>query len=225
MDKFLNKILLGDCLVLMREMPDNFVDLILTDIPYGVVTRPDAGLRSLDKGIADIETFDLQAFLPEVIRICSGSIYIFCATEQAGIIRSTLDKHMSTRTCVWEKTNPSPMNGQYLWLSGIELCIYGKKRGATFNEHCKNIVWRFPVQRKRGGLTPKPLKLFEMLIKASSNVGDIVCDPCMGVGSAVVAALHTGRHYIGIDIDEDCYNLAKEWIEQEQPKVDELTLF
>lgn len=197
----------------MSEIPSGSVDLILTDIPYGVATRPDAGLRSLDKGIANTETFELEAFLEQVIRICKGSIYIFCATEQAGIIRATLDETMSTRTCVWEKTNPSPMNGQYLWLSGIELCIYSKKRGATFNEYCKNPIWRFPVVRNQLMPTQKPVKLFERLIKASSNEGDIVCDPCAGSGTTAVACLHTGRRYICIDIDKHCCDLARERIE------------
>jgi DNA modification methylase len=194
----------------MADILNNSVDLILTDIPFGVVTRKDAGLRSLDKGIADIETFELESFLEQVIRICKGSIYIFCATEQAGIIRTTLDKTMSTRTCVWVKTNPSPMNGQHLWLSGIELCVYGKKRGAVFNEHCKNPVWRFPVVRNQLMPTQKPLALFKHLIEASSNEGDIVCDPCAGSGTAIVAALETNRRYIGIENNPDYYRIVIE---------------
>ena len=44
----------------------------------------------------------------------------------------------TVRHLVWEKTNPSPMNGQYIYLSGIENAVWFKKKGATFNAHCKN---------------------------------------------------------------------------------------
>lgn len=63
-------------------MESDSVNLTLTDIPYGVVSRDDNGLRNLDKENADIMTFELKDFLPEVYRITSGTIIIFCSKEQ-----------------------------------------------------------------------------------------------------------------------------------------------
>ena len=77
-----NKIIQGDCIEEMKKILDKSIPLILTDIPYDVVNRKSNGLRKLDKGNADILTFNLQEFLKECNRICSGSIYIFCSTEQ-----------------------------------------------------------------------------------------------------------------------------------------------
>src|ERR1700682_4700980 len=113
-ENLLNQIICANCLDKMKEMEDKSIDLIHTDIPYGVVSREDNGLRSLDKKDADIETFVLKDFLNEVIRICKGSIYIFCSTEQVSEIRGRLAEEMTTRLCIWERTNPSPMNGQYI---------------------------------------------------------------------------------------------------------------
>lgn len=108
----LNQVYEGDCLKVMKDIDDNSIDLILTDIPYGEVNRRSNGLRNLDKKQADILEFDLSLFLDECIRVLKGSIYIFCGTGQVSDIKKTLiKKKLSTRLCIWEKTNPSPMNG------------------------------------------------------------------------------------------------------------------
>lgn len=205
----------GDCLEVMSAMDSNSVDMICTDIPYGVCNRADNGLRNLDKGSADIETFALAEFLAQVGRVTKGSVYIFCSSEQISEIRSTLIKQgFTTRICVWEKTNPSPMNGQHIWLSGVELCVYGKRRGGVFNEHCKNTVFRFPCGRNKLHPTQKPFELMERFICASSVPGQVVLDPCMGSGSTGVASVNTGRRFIGIELDPHYYAIAKERIEQ-----------
>ena len=213
----IDSVRLGDCMKIMPSMGDQCVEMILTDIPYDVVSRPSGGLRNFDKGNADILAFVIKDFVSEVVRIARGSIYIFCATEQVSEIRMLLVAYgLTTRLGVWEKTNPSPMNGQHLWLSGIETCVFGRKKGAVFNEHCQNTVWRHPTTRKMQGMTPKPVKLFERLIKASSNVGDVVCDPCLGTGTTAIASINTERHFVGIELDEKCYNLSTERIAKTQ---------
>ena len=121
---------------------------------------------------------------------------------------------LSTRLCVWEKTNPSPMNGDKIWLSGIECCVYGKFKGATFNEFCKNSVFRFPSGRNTYHPTQKPLQLMEHIIKASSNEGDTVLDCCMGSGSTGVAAMHTHRNFVGMELDEGYFKIAEQRIKE-----------
>lgn len=203
----------GDCLEVMKSIPDNSVDLVLTDIPYGKVNRKSNGLRNLDKGAADVIDFDIQSAMSESIRVVNGSIYIFCGTEQVSTIRSQMVKAgLSTRLCIWEKTNPSPMNGQHIWLSSIECCVFGKFKNATFNEHCKSSVWRFSTARGKLHPTMKPLPLMEYLIKTSSNEGDTVLDFTMGSGSTGVAAKNLNRKFIGIEKDEKYFQIAKERI-------------
>ena len=211
-----NKIIQGDCIEEMKKILDKSIPVILTDIPYDVVNRKSNGLRKLDKGNADILTFNLQEFLKECNRICSGSIYIFCSSEQVSEIRSTLIEYgLSTRHCCWNKTNPSPMNGQSIWLSSMENCIYGKNKGATFNEHCKGVVWNFPTVKSKQHPTEKPLKLMEYLVSVSSNPGDIVLDPCCGSGTTCVAAKNLGRQYIGIDINFGYVEITKKRLNNE----------
>lgn len=214
------KLLQGDCLELMKDIPDGSVDLVLTDIPYGEVNRKSNGLRNLDKGKADIVTFDVKELTETLCDKTKGSIYMFCGTEQVSAIRATMvEKGLSTRLCIWEKTNPSPMNGQVIWLSGIECCVYGKKKNATFNEHCKNTVFRFPTVKGKLHPTQKPIDLMKYLIEVSSNENDIVLDPFMGSGSSGVASVHTNRNFIGIELDKDYFDIAKKRIDAEQKEI------
>lgn len=213
LEEFLNKVTQGDCIEVMKRIPDASVDLVLTDIPYAEVNRKSSGLRTLDKGAADVLTFDLGEFIDECVRVCSGNIYIFCGIGQVSEVRARLLEHgLSTRHCVWEKTNPSPMNGQHMWLSGIENCVYAKKRGSVHNEHCKNGVWRFPNGRSKQHPTEKPLRLFEYLVNTSSNEGMVVLDPCLGSGTTAVAAINTDRQFIGIEREPQYVDTANQRI-------------
>lgn len=203
----------NDCMKILPTLEDKSIDLVVTDIPYGVVNRKHGSFRKLDKGKADIVTFDLDTFVSELTRVTKGSIYIFCGTEQVSDIRRILVQNkMSTRLCIWEKTNPSPMNGDKIWLSDIECCVFGRFPNATFNEHCKNTVFRYPCGRNKLHPTQKPLELIERLVLASSNEGDTVLDPCMGSGTVGVACKKNNRKFIGIEMDKEFYDIASDRI-------------
>ena len=184
----------------------------MTDIPYDEVNRK--MVRNLDKSKADIITFPLDDFIDEVVRVTSGSIYIFCGSVQVSHIRDRLIGHdLSVRHCIWEKSNPSPMNGQHMWLSSIENCVYARKKGAYFDikERCKSAVWKESTEKYKGHPT-KPIKLMERLIQASSKPEEIVLDPCMGSG-AVGIAQRCRRKFIGVEMDKKYYDITTKRIE------------
>ena len=118
---------------------------------------------------------------------------------------------------IWEKTNPSPMNCQHVWMSRIETFVYFKKRGAVFNEHYKNSVVRFPNGSSKIHPTQKPLKLFEYLIEVSSNQGDLVCDPFVGSGTTAVAAKKLNRKFIVGDINPEFVEITKRRVSEVKP--------
>ena len=212
-----------DCLEGMKMIPDGSVDCVLTDIPYDVVNRSDNGLRNLDKEDADIANFDVAELTRTLCHKSKGSVYMFCGSEQLSAIRATMvEEGFSTRVIVWEKTNPSPMNGEYIWLSGIELCVFGKKSGATFNERCKNTVFRYPSGDSKIHPTQKPLDLFRRLVLASTNAGDTILDPFMGSGTTAIAAIREKRHFIGFELNAEYYEKAMKRIKLERQQ---LTLF
>lgn len=194
----------------MRDMPDNSVDFSLTDIPYDEVNRSSNGLRKLDKGCADVMIFDLEEFLFELNRVTKNSICIFCGQRQYSKIYDYLGKQKGTvRPIIWEKSNPSPMNGQYIYLSGVELAVWFKKSGAkTFNAHCKNSVFKYPCGRSKIHPTEKNHGLLKEIILDNTNEGDIVFDPCAGSGAHCLIAKENNRRFIGCEIDESWWEQA-----------------
>ena len=195
-------------------MGANSVKLTLTDIPYAEVNRESNGLRKLDKSTADEQTFDLNDFLTEVYRVTEGTIIIFCGMNQFSTIREFFAekqaaKEGTVRQLIWKKSNPSPMNGQYIYLSGIENAVWFKKKGGTFNARCKNTVFEYPCGRSKMHPTEKNHKLLEELIQDNSNPGDLVFDPCAGSGSHLLVARDNGRDYIGIELDEGYFKIAE----------------
>lgn len=183
----MRKLVNTDCMQYMKQMKECQVKLTLTDIPYCEVNRKDNGLRSLDKGNADIKTFELVPFLEEVYRVTEGTMIIFCGMEQFSQIFSWFNKNHgkegSLRQLIWAKSNPSPMNGDYIYLSATENAVWFKKKGATFNAHCKKNVFTFPCGKHTIHPTQKNLELFKDLVLDNSNEGDLVFDPCSGGGA------------------------------------------
>lgn len=203
-----------DCIKVMRSLNNDIINLTLTDIPYDSVNRSSNGLRNLDKGNADILTFDLKSFLDELYRITKGTIIIFCGMNQVSEIFNYFDnyakQHKGTvRQLIWKKTNPSPMNGDYIYLSGIENAIWFKKKGGVFNAHCKSNVFEYPCGRSKLHPTMKNLALIEDLIKDNSNENDIIFDPCCGSGSHCLMAKENNRRYLGIELNTEYFNVAK----------------
>ena len=201
----------ADCLDIMKEMDDNSVDFTLTDIPYDAVNRDSNGLRNLNKGNADIITFDLNEFLKQVYRVTFNSICIFCGKEQFSQIYqffANIGKG-TVRPIIWEKTNPSPMNGQYIYLSGVEMGVWYKKQGSkTFNAHCKNSVFHYPNGRSKLHPTEKNHDLLKDLIQDNSNEGQVIFDPCCGSAAHCLVAKELNRKYIGVELDDKYFNIS-----------------
>ena len=218
MNKNKIKLLQGDCMELMNNIPNESIDLVLTDIPYNEVNRKDNGLRKLDKENADVLTFDLINFLNQLYDKTKSTIIIFCGKEQVSIIHSYFnDKQKkgkgTVRQLIWEKSNPSPMNGQHIYLSGVENAIWFKKRGGTFNAHCKNTVFKYPIGRSKLHPTEKNHLLLQELILDNSNENDLILDPCMGSGSTGVVALQNNRNFLGIELNQNYFDIAKSRLE------------
>lgn len=204
----LNKVYNMDCLDLMREMIKQGIkaDTLLTDIPYGEVNRKSNGLRDLDKSNADNTTFNLKVFLKLTDKVIKGNFVIFCGTEQVSEIREFFaDKGYTTRLLIWEKTNPSPMNGQFVYLSGIEVAVYARKKNATFNAFCKNTVFKHNSGKNEIHPTEKPLSLWYELLNDLTNENDLVLDTCAGSSGSLVACRRLNRRFIGAELDKEYY--------------------
>lgn len=212
----------ADCIKFMENW-GGYADLTLTDIPYGELNNnKENGLRKVTKGKADESTFNLNTFLDLVYEKTKGTIIIFCGQGQLSqILKYFWDKQdfegakIAIRQLIWKKTNPSPMNGENQYLSGIENAVWIKKRGATFNAFCKINVLEFPTGSSEIHPTEKNHALLADLIKDNSNENDIVFDPCAGSGSTLLVAHKLNRQFIGCELDKGFYQIAKKRLDAE----------
>jgi DNA modification methylase len=200
------------------------VDCSIVDIPYGDVSQNGAErakysgqLRKIDKEDADIITFDEIELCSRLSKVTNNTIYIFCSINQISKIynyfKEDLKKDFMSRVCTWHKTNPSPANGQHMYLSASEFIIFAKRRNTKFYGNCEHNVFNFPCGKSKLHPTEKPQEILKYFIKNSSDEGDIIFDCCMGSGSTGVAALNLKRKFIGIELKNKYFNIAKKRIE------------
>ena len=205
----------GDCLELMKDIPKQ--RMLLTDIPYEEVNRKDNGLRNLNKEKADIKTFEIKDFL-NIIYDKADIFIIFCGQNQISEIFNYFNEKQkngkgTVRQLVWCKSNPSPMNGEYVYLSGTENAVWFKKKGTgKMNCKCKKNYFIHPTGSSKFHPTEKNHKLLEELILDNTNENDTIIDCCMGSGSTGIVAIKNNRNFIGIELDEKYFNIAKERI-------------
>lgn len=206
----------GDCMELLDNVSN--CRLLLTDIPYEEVNRKDNGLRNLNKEKADDKTFDLLDFLNKIYDK-SDIFIIFCGNEQYSTIYKFFAEkqklHKGTvRQLIWAKSNPSPMNGEYVYLSGTENAVWFKKSGTgRLNCKCKKNYFIHSTGSSKFHPTEKNHKLLAELILDNTNENDTVCDCCMGSGSTGIVCCELHRKFIGIELDPKYYDIAKSRIE------------
>jgi hypothetical protein len=162
-------------------------------------------LADADKWLQTAETHSVQTVITDyvygsrfpiadLIRVCSGNIITFCASEDHPFEPAEI--------AYWIKT-PSTKNYSKKLGRFVEK-IYIYRQGKTFNRlHWSQMtgVYNDLVIEAEGHQWRKPLSLVERLVRIYSNEGDIILDPYMGSGTTLQAALNLKRDFIGLDID------------------------
>lgn len=220
------RLLNGDCLELLKGIPDESIDLLLTDIPFNIsrannfkTMKDRTGRNGIDFGEWD-KDFDescLAEFVPKIKK--GGSIVVFHAFEQFDLVRTALKGVQLKDKLVWQKTNPMPRNRDRRYIGNIEMFTWYVKDGGkwTFNRQSPTYdgsVLSYPSESgggfKRYHPCQKNVKMLEEIIQRHSNPGETVFDPFMGSGSTGVACINTNRKFIGIEIDESYFDTAVE---------------
>ena len=179
---------IGDCLELMKEYPDNFFDLVLTDPPYGV---------GKDYGVYE-DTEDnwfalMDAFIPEARRV--GNMVIMCAC-QINRLEWIYENHAPDWIIVWHKGSPG--TAAYVGFNDYEpLLVYGKNKGVVMHDH----FFCSPRRFDNGHPCPKPVAWATWLIERATKPGDLVLDPFCGSGTTLLACRQTGRNGIGFELN------------------------
>lgn len=232
----------GDCLELMKNIPDKSIDMILCDLPYGTT----------DCKWDTIIPFELLWEQYNRIIKDNGAIVLFGSEPFSSYLRLSNIKNYRYDS-IWKKTmatlfqcaNKRPM------VKHENISVFYKKR-PTYNPqftegkpytrkegsgnrrssgfHTKDLIKkeinnngiRYPTtilefanpNNKRLHPTQKPINILETLIKTYSNEEEVILDNCMGSGSTGIACINTNRKFIGIEKDEKYFNIAKNRLEE-----------
>ena len=207
----------GDCFEQLARMKNNSVDMILTDIPYGGECSgfTEGGLQKINRVGADVNSmseFDTEKFVRECIRVCKGTFIIFCGYKQMGIIREVFDsmrpKLQMFRMVNWEKTNVSPMNGQYFFLNSNEFAACFRKPKAYWGGRCKHTNFIHKTTPLPWHSTSKPVGLMKQLIELGCPPNGVVLDPCAGSFSVAIAAEKSGRNSVNVEKNPEFFDKA-----------------
>lgn len=226
---------LGDCLEVMKSISDGSVDLILCDLPYGTTRNKwDSAIdlvalwTEYKRVCRGAIVLTAQAPFDKVLGTSNLPMlrYEWIWRKEAGTgflnaKRAPLKDHENVLVFYGTPPtyNPQMRTGfkPYKCKQGHVGTNYGAVRPENISESNGErypvTVLEFPRDKAKLHPTQKPVALMEYLIRTYTNEDDTVLDNCMGSGTAGVACMNTGRRFIGIEMDEGYFNIAKERIE------------
>ena len=226
----------GDCMNLMRDIPDGSVDMILCDLPYGTTAR--------NKWDCVLPYEELWQQYERIIKP-NGAIRLF---SQLPFDKTLAVSNMKLLRYEWiwkKQQGTGHLNAKRMPMKAHENILVFYKALPTYNPQfregtpytcqsgrgstnyreqksvlTKNDGFRYPLDvlefKSDKGLHPtqKPVALLEYLVKTYTNEGELVLDNCMGSGSTGVACMNTGRRFIGMEIDHDYFWIAEKRIRE-----------
>ena len=207
----------GDCLELMKNIPDGSVDLVLTDPPYGMAFKSNYRKEKYNEIKNDKSLEWLEKYVGECFRILkqNTAVYFCCSWHNVDVFKQAIEKKFKIKNIlIWEKNNTSMGDLKASYAPKYEMIIFAHKGRKLL----KGFRYADIIKANRTGNklhpTEKPVDLLELFIKNSSDENAVVFDGFMGSGSTGVACVNTNRHFIGIELDEGYFNIAKERIEK-----------
>ena len=235
----------GDCIELLQQLPDNSIDLIVTDPPYEHVM---GGMKSkkynvgtwkadsyINMKMSQFKKKDIFRFLDTAIpKMKKVNMFVFCSRLQLAHYFDYLNQHKKLKydLLVWDKSskdNKYSMKSSMFYTSDIEYVLRIYESGVhlfkVLTEDKSKSDYRYYMKRQKfaqpKGLheSMKPVELLERYIKVSTNEDDTVLDCFMGSGSTGVAALNLNRRFVGIELDEHYFDTATKRIEEINAKV------
>ena len=210
----INKIHLGDCLELMKELPDKCIDLVLTDPPYGI---GEAKGKNISRGkLAEATNYGIKdwddkipekIYFDEIFRVSKNQI-IFGGNYFV--------EYLTNSSCwiVWDKNNTGDFADCELAWTSFKSAV--RKYRWTWNGMLQE---NMKFKEKRIHPTQKPVGLFEMILRDYSNENDLIFDCFSGSGTTAIASHNLKRRFICIEKDYDYWKASVERLENEQAQL------
>ena len=223
----INKVYNEDCLIGLKKIPDNSIDLCVTDCPYKVISggtnsKWESGwkvsvLKNNDGKIFDHNDIDFKDWIPEIYRVLKENADFYCMIN----VLNLEELLTVARECgfklhnilVWEKNTA---NANRWYMKNCEFtCYFYKGEAKTINNPgSKQVQMFFNPTGDKYHPTEKPVSLMRFYIENSSQEGDLILDPFMGSGATAVACKESGRNYIGFEIDPKFYEVIEERLDE-----------
>lgn len=200
----------GDCLEVMKSIPDKSIDAVITDPPYGIGL--DGSKESIQNGVQIRKAYEFKGWDKHIpsenyfdeIKRASRNQIVFGANYFNEYLQQGHKGWI-----IWDKGQRG------LTMSDCEI-VY-----SSFNKPTRIItvhrakLWAEKPQHP----TQKPLTLLSQIIKENTNEGDVILDPFMGSGTTGVACVQTGRNFIGIEIDPTYFAIAEKRIKDAEQQM------
>ena len=222
------KLINGNCLDTLKNIPNESIDLIVTDPPYPTTSRGNAGnsggmlQKDINKKgkVFTYNNINCKEYAPEFYRLLKDGSHCYVMTNHINLIDmlntfTDVGFHF-IKSLIWNKGNK--IMGQY-YMSQYEYILFFRKgKGKKINNCGTSDILSISNKKtkdkdgKNIHDTEKPIELMEVLVNNSSQENELVLDPFMGVGSTGLACIKNNRNFIGIEIDEEYFTIAKERI-------------
>lgn len=234
----------GDCLELMKDIPDGSVDLVVTDPPYLHVKggmkskkyntgtwKANSNMVTNMSDFGEVEIFNfLDTVMPKMKKV---NMYIFCSKLQlvSYFKYISMNKKLKYDLLVWDKVKYS-MKSSKFYTSDIEYVVRIYQSGVSLRKvlvedgtksDIKHYMKRqaYPQPKGEHG-TMKPVDLIENFIRVASDENDVVLDPFMGSGTTGVACINTGHNFIGMELEQEYFDIATQRIAEAQAHLQEV---
>lgn len=217
-EDFINKVIQGDCLEVMKHIPDKSIDLVLTDPPYGIDFQSSWTGSPRFQKLANDDKIDIS-FLKEAFRVMKDgtALYLFTRWDvYPEWIKATKDAGFEIKNCiVWDRMahGMGDLTGAYAFQHDFIIfatkgrhILSGQKRPKDIIRACR------PNPNDIVHPTQKPVELIKILLNNSSNESDIVLDCFLGSGTTAVACKQLNRKFIGIELNPDYCKIAEQRI-------------
>ncbi len=236
-EKYLNKIINGDCLTVMKELPDASIDLVVTSPPYNLKNSTGNGLKNANKGkwtnaelVNGYATYDdnipydeyvnwQRDCIKEMLRVLKENGAIFYNHKwrvQNGLLQDRYEIVSGfpvRQIIIWKRKGGINFNpGYFLPTYEVIYLIAKKKFKLAPKANRFGDVWEFKQEMNNPHPAPFPVSLIERII--TSTTAEIILDPFIGSGTTAIAALKYNRKYIGIEIAKEYCEMAEKRIRQ-----------
>ena len=219
-----------DCMELLKFLPNESIDLIVTDPPYPVTSRGSAGNSggmlqkdSNKKGqVFTHNNIDCSEYAPEFYRLLKDGSHCYVMTNHINLIKmlntfTDCGFHF-IKSLVWDKGNK--IMGQYYMSQFEYILFFRKSKGVKINNCGTADILSIPNKKTKDENgknlhdTEKPVELMKILIENSTQENGIVIDPFVGVGGTALACIKSNRRFMCCELDNKYCNIAKKRIEE-----------